>query len=38
MRDWKDYFDLIVVSAKKPAFFEEGSVMREVNLVCILSN
>ena len=32
-RDWKAYFDLVVVSAKKPLFFEEGSVMREVNQV-----
>ena len=32
-RNWKAYFDLIVVSAKKPLFFEEGSVMREVNQV-----
>ena len=36
--DWKSYFDLMVVSAKKPAFFEEGSVMREVDQVCHVSH
>ena len=34
--DWKSYFDLIIVSAKKPAFFEEGSVMREVDQVALI--
>lgn len=32
-KDWKAYFDLIVVDARKPLFFEEGSVLREVNTV-----
>lgn len=31
---WIDYFDLIVVSACKPAFFsDDGFVLREVDLV-----
>jgi len=30
--NWKDYFDYIIVSAKKPSFFGEGNTLREVNL------
>eukprot|EP00054_Salpingoeca_dolichothecata_P036694 m.8353 g.8353 ORF g.8353 m.8353 type:complete len:551 (-) comp6950_c0_seq1:136-1788(-) len=28
---WQSYFDLIIVSARKPLFFEEGTVLREVD-------
>eukprot|EP00052_Salpingoeca_macrocollata_P021645 m.185877 g.185877 ORF g.185877 m.185877 type:complete len:556 (+) comp21588_c0_seq6:13-1680(+) len=31
-KQWTDYFDLIVVSACKPTFFEEGTLLREVDL------
>eukprot|EP00730_Choanoeca_flexa_P008485 TRINITY_DN12495_c0_g3_i2.p1 TRINITY_DN12495_c0_g3~~TRINITY_DN12495_c0_g3_i2.p1 ORF type:complete len:531 (+),score=128.92 TRINITY_DN12495_c0_g3_i2:70-1662(+) len=31
-RPWKEYFDLIIVSAKKPSFFnEEGTPLREID-------
>ena len=30
-RNWRSYFDYILVDAKKPLFFEEGSMLREVN-------
>ncbi|KAL1122448.1 hypothetical protein AAG570_002779 [Ranatra chinensis] len=30
-RDWKTYFDIIVVDAKKPLFFGEGTIMRQVD-------
>jgi len=30
--NWKDYFDYIIVAARKPSFFEEGNTLREVNL------
>ncbi|EDV20109.1 Cytosolic purine 5'-nucleotidase [Trichoplax sp. H2] len=30
-KPWKNYFDYIVVDAKKPIFFEEGTAMRCVN-------
>lgn len=30
-RDWKSYFDYIIVSANKPLFFEEGTMLREVD-------
>ena len=30
-RSWKSYFDYIIVDAKKPLFFEEGSMLREVD-------
>lgn len=30
-RDWKTYFDVIVVDARKPLFFGEGSIMRQVD-------
>ncbi|CAG2224353.1 E3.1.3.5 [Mytilus edulis] len=29
-RDWTDYFDYIVVDARKPLFFEGGTILREV--------
>lgn len=32
-RDWKTYFDYIVVDAKKPLFFEEGTSLKEVDIV-----
>ncbi|KAG5449791.1 Cytosolic purine 5'-nucleotidase, partial [Clonorchis sinensis] len=30
LRKWTSYFDYIVVDAKKPAFFQEGTIMRVV--------
>ncbi|XP_075241161.1 cytosolic purine 5'-nucleotidase-like isoform X2 [Convolutriloba macropyga] len=30
-KDWKSYFDLIVVDAQKPRFFAEGTSLRQVN-------
>ncbi|XP_048748152.2 cytosolic purine 5'-nucleotidase-like isoform X2 [Ostrea edulis] len=30
-RDWTSYFDYIVVDAKKPLFFEEGTILRQVD-------
>ncbi|CAF0851050.1 unnamed protein product [Brachionus calyciflorus] len=30
-RDWKTYFDYIVVDAKKPLFFAEGTSLKEVD-------
>lgn len=35
-KSWKEYFDLIIVSACKPTFFKsEGTALREVDEVCI---
>ena len=34
-RDWTDYFDYIVVDAKKPLFFEAGTILRQVDRVTI---
>ncbi|XP_046659094.1 cytosolic purine 5'-nucleotidase isoform X2 [Homalodisca vitripennis] len=30
-RNWKTYFDLIVVDARKPLFFGEGTILRQVD-------
>ncbi|KAK9509101.1 hypothetical protein O3M35_006491 [Rhynocoris fuscipes] len=30
-RNWKTYFDIIVVDARKPLFFGEGTLMRQVD-------
>ncbi|XP_076372629.1 5' nucleotidase B isoform X2 [Tachypleus tridentatus] len=30
-RDWKSYFDYILVDAKKPLFFSEGTILRQVD-------
>ena len=30
-RSWKSYFDHIIVDSKKPLFFAEGSMLREVD-------
>ena len=32
-RDWKSYFEYIIVDAKKPLFFQEGTMLREVDEV-----
>ena len=34
-REWTTYFDYIVVDAKKPLFFEEGTILRQVDKVFI---
>ena len=31
-RDWSSYFDFIVIDAKKPLFFGEGTVLRQVDI------
>ncbi|NXU59853.1 5NTC nucleotidase, partial [Turnix velox] len=30
-RPWRSYFDLIVVDTRKPLFFAEGTVLRQVD-------
>ena len=30
-RNWKTYFDTIVVDARKPLFFGEGTILRRVD-------
>jgi len=30
--DWKSYFDYIVVDARKPLFFDEGTILRQVDV------
>lgn len=30
-RNWKTYFDTIVVDARKPLFFGEGTILRQVD-------
>lgn len=30
-KDWKNFFDYIVVDARKPTFFGEGTILRQVN-------
>ena len=30
-RDWKSYFDFIIVDAQKPLFFAEGTTMRIID-------
>lgn len=32
-RKWTSYFDFVVVDAKKPLFFEEGTILRKVDTV-----
>uniref|UniRef100_A0A8C3A842 Cytosolic purine 5'-nucleotidase n=1 Tax=Cyclopterus lumpus TaxID=8103 RepID=A0A8C3A842_CYCLU len=32
-RPWKSYFDLILVDARKPVFFGEGTVLRQVDTI-----
>ena len=31
IRSWRSYFDYVIVDAKKPLFFEEGSMLRELD-------
>ncbi|KAI2803130.1 Cytosolic purine 5'-nucleotidase [Blomia tropicalis] len=31
-RSWKSYFDYIVVDARKPLFFDEGTILRQVDV------
>lgn len=33
---WKNYFDYIIVDARKPLFFQEGTMLREVDEVIVL--
>jgi 5'-nucleotidase len=30
-KDWKSFFDIIVVDARKPLFFGEGTILRQVD-------
>jgi len=32
-RTWEKYFDYIVVDAKKPNFFAEGTILRNIDKV-----
>jgi 5'-nucleotidase len=32
-RDWKTYFDYILVDAQKPLFFAEGTSLKEIDIV-----
>ena len=32
-KPWSSFFDFVVVDAKKPLFFSQGTVIREVNKV-----
>lgn len=32
-RNWRNYFDYVVVDARKPLFFGEGTLLREVDQV-----
>ena len=31
--NWRFYFDYVVVDARKPLFFEEGTTLKEINIV-----
>lgn len=31
-RPWKSYFDFIVVDARKPLFFDEGTILRQIDV------
>jgi hypothetical protein len=35
-RNWRSYFDYIVVDARKPLFFEEGTILKEINIVNLI--
>lgn len=35
-RNWRSYFDYIVVDAQKPIFFEEGTSLKQINIVCVI--
>ncbi|KAJ8983912.1 hypothetical protein NQ317_006716 [Molorchus minor] len=30
-KDWKTYFDIVVVDARKPLFFSEGTILRQID-------
>ena len=32
-RKWTDYFDYVLVDAKKPLFFSEGTILRQIDRV-----
>jgi 5'-nucleotidase len=34
-RDWISYFDYIVVDSRKPLFFGEGTILRQVDRVSL---
>ena len=34
-RNWRTYFDYVLVDARKPLFFEEGTALKEINIVII---
>ena len=37
-RQWRTYFDYIVVDAQKPLFFEEGTSLKAINIVRFIIN
>ena len=32
-QNWRYFFDYIMVEAHKPAFFDEGTTLKEINIV-----
>ncbi len=34
--NWRSYFDYVVVEANKPQFFDEGTTLKEINIVIFL--
>jgi len=37
-RNWRSYFDYMLVDAKKPLFFAEGTSLKEIDIVSIKIN
>jgi hypothetical protein len=35
-KNWRSYFDYIVVDAMKPLFFDEGTSLKAINIVCLI--
>ena len=36
-RNWRTYFDYILVDAQKPLFFAEGTSLKEIDIVIFLT-
>ena len=36
-RDWTSFFDLVIVDAKKPLFFKDGTILRKVDRVSFVN-
>lgn len=37
-KNWRSYFDYIVVDAHKPLFFTEGTMLKEINTETLAKN